>query len=354
MSQHLNEQLLPALDAACEHEDGTWSNQRGDLTRTIFNTMFRAGFGLDMELSESVLDKFIVDFQEVFDNLLSYLLISKLHPSVVPLLNRLAASSRMAPALSAVQARVEKWVTDYRSMKRQGKYNDTNVWYIDAAMAQVDAGELPMEQALADVLAGFLAGTHTTSTNVEQILMHAARSGKWQQRVYDALVDEFVEADDVVTKRAQRVPVLKAFVYESLRLNETVQHTLPRCLRKPIELGGYQLPVGTVIIGNVYAIQRDERVFGPDAGEFRPGRWLTDDGMFDTKMSEKLVVFGNGKRSCPGRSLAEKQLLLVTAHLFRRFEFAPRSGHGPEDIPVIEMTEFNRRMSYLLRVTRRV
>ena len=60
-------------------------------------------------------------------------------------------------------------------------------------------------------------------------------------------------------------------ITEALRLYHPVW-ILPRRAAVDVELGGYRLPAGSVIVFSPYALNRDPRVHS-DPERFNPGRW---------------------------------------------------------------------------------
>jgi cytochrome P450 len=78
---------------------------------------------------------------------------------------------------------------------------------------------------------------------------------------------------------------------------------------------GYFIPKGSLLIPNVWAINRDPGTFGPDAHLFNPARHLDvatgkiKAAPADTK-EESHVTFGFGRRICVGRHIANDMLLI--------------------------------------------
>lgn len=59
------------------------------------------------------------------------------------------------------------------------------------------------------------------------------------------------------------------------------------------ELDGYYIPKGSQLIANLWAIHHDPDYWGPDAEEFKPERFLTEDGKID-KTRDHFIPFSIG------------------------------------------------------------
>lgn len=84
---------------------------------------------------------------------------------------------------------------------------------------------------------------------------------------------------------------------------------------------------------NVWAINRNEALYGPDATDFKPARFLDP----DTKQllppvartrGEGHVAFGFGPRACPGRQLANRVLAINIATMMWALRVEPAEGPG--------------------------
>jgi cytochrome P450 len=67
------------------------------------------------------------------------------------------------------------------------------------------------------------------------------------------------------------------------------------------------------------SLQRDPDIWGPDADEFRPERWL--DGGGPALHSYAYIPFSKGPRDCIGQTFAQLEAKAVLSLLMRRFSF---------------------------------
>jgi cytochrome P450 len=71
----------------------------------------------------------------------------------------------------------------------------------------------------------------------------------------------------------------------------------------------------------------------PDPEEFKPERFLNEDGSVrdDPVLS---LVFGVGKRICPGRHLVDSTMFIVTASVLSVFNVTKAKDKNGNEIPV--------------------
>jgi cytochrome P450 len=96
---------------------------------------------------------------------------------------------------------------------------------------------------------------------------------------------------------------LDAVVKESLRVRPALT-IAPRLLHEPVTIAGHALPAGVQVAACLWlAMRRDD--LWPEAGAFRPERWLDGGGPPDPMA---WIPFGGGVRRCAGAPFAEMEM----------------------------------------------
>ncbi|OQV04065.1 hypothetical protein CLAIMM_09012 [Cladophialophora immunda] len=88
------------------------------------------------------------------------------------------------------------------------------------------------------------------------------------------------------------------------------------------EIAGTFLPGGTIVGVSVWNAHFDRTVFGKDADEFRPDRWLEPDHQRRLMMERTVLGFGAGKRVCIGRHIAELEMKKVIPRILLEFDIS--------------------------------
>ncbi|KAI0483788.1 cytochrome P450 [Xylaria cf. heliscus] len=115
------------------------------------------------------------------------------------------------------------------------------------------------------------------------------------------------------------LPWLTAIVKETLRIS-TLTARLTRVAPKEIlQYKDCVIPAGTAVSMTLREISFDPEIF-PSPMEFRPQRWLSSNPNLD-RCNRYLVAFSRGSRMCLGLNLANAELYIAIASLFRRREF---------------------------------
>jgi cytochrome P450 len=106
---------------------------------------------------------------------------------------------------------------------------------------------------------------------------------------------------------------LDAVVKESLRIRPVIPGVGRVVRERPFRLGEYVIPTGIEINPSIRVIHRREDVY-PDAGAFRPERFLGD----DPPDTYSWIPFGGGTRRCLGASFALMEMRIVLARVLER------------------------------------
>ena len=136
-------------------------------------------------------------------------------------------------------------------------------------------------------------------------------------------------AGAVVTEaHLPHLPYLKAVINETLRLHPPSPLLLPRETLEDTRLLGYDVPAGTRVLINAWAIGRDPATWGPRAEEFAPERFVGY-GLGGAGQDFSFLPFGAGRRGCPGVEFAMLSNELALASLVHGFDWELPGGRAP-------------------------
>ncbi|PLB51032.1 p450-domain-containing protein [Aspergillus steynii IBT 23096] len=203
--------------------------------------------------------------------------------------------------------------------------NNTRVDLLARLMEGKDStgNKLGREELTAEALTQLIAGSDTTSNTSCAILYWCMRTPGVIEKLH-RILDEAIPQDvDVPThSMVKDIPYLQWVIWETMRIHSTSAMGLPREIppgSPPVEIAGHVFQAGDVVSVPSYTIHRSTEIWGPDAEEFVPERW--DPARLTSRQKAAFIPFSTGPRACVGRNVAEMELLVICATVFRLFEF---------------------------------
>ncbi|VAI13237.1 unnamed protein product [Triticum turgidum subsp. durum] len=181
----------------------------------------------------------------------------------------------------------------------------------------------------------FLHGSENSEQNewaMSELMRNPRVLHKVQSEVREAFNGQDKLTEDDIVK--VRLGYLQLVIKEALRLHPPAALLLPRECRETCRVMGYDVPKGTKVFVNVWAMGRDDRYWG-DAEAFRPERF--ENSTVDFKGADfEFLPFGAGRRMCPGMSLGMANMELALASLLFHFDWELPCGVGAEDMDMTE------------------
>jgi cytochrome P450 family 135 len=199
----------------------------------------------------------------------------------------LARSSGFRAAMAPVEAALLEEVDRRRREGENGRKDIVSI----LIEARYEDGSAMGDDELRDELMTLLTDGPTSSSLAwvfERLLRHPEKLARLREEVLAGEEDAYMDA----------------VVKETLRLCPPVPVVVRRLLA-PLELGGYELPAGTVVAPCVYLIHRNEEIY-PQPRHFLPERFLERPPGTYT-----WIPFGGGTRRCLAASYAELEMKRV-------------------------------------------
>jgi cytochrome P450 len=181
------------------------------------------------------------------------------------------------------------------------------------------------DHAIGAEAVGFLvAGSDTTAFTLTSAIWHMSQNPSIKCKLAAALkeaIPEQREGEYPTLMQLEAIPYLVACVKEGLRVALPVPGRLPRVVpgatAPPLVVNDKVVPPGSIVGMSAYTMHNNEAVWGSNAREFEPERWL---GEGAKGLDEQLVAFSTGARNCIGQPLAQAELLMTFSMLFRNFD----------------------------------
>ncbi|KZT03209.1 cytochrome P450 [Laetiporus sulphureus 93-53] len=171
----------------------------------------------------------------------------------------------------------------------------------------------------------YSAGTDTSGTTLQTFIL--------AMMLYpDICKKAQAEIDQVVgTSRLPNfsdrssLPYLERVLLEVYRWNCPVPLGVPHFSTADHTYCDHYIPKGTIIVPNLWYMTRDANIF-PDPETFRPERFKTMTVQTTDLYDPRKIVFGFGRRICPGRQLADSSVWLAMANILACFNISQSAG----------------------------
>ncbi|KHO00456.1 benzoate 4-monooxygenase cytochrome P450 [Metarhizium album ARSEF 1941] len=151
-----------------------------------------------------------------------------------------------------------------------------------------------------------IAGSDTTATGIRATFLHVMTNPRVLARLQAEIRDSELSWPAATDAEIRLMPFAQATIKEGLRVLPPVAGFMSKEVPADGDCwDGLSLPPGTRVGLCMMGILRQKHVFGEDADEFRPERWLDA-----TPEMEKTwgLVFGSGKWACLGKEIARMEL----------------------------------------------
>ncbi|KAH0837735.1 hypothetical protein AYO21_09358 [Fonsecaea monophora] len=204
---------------------------------------------------------------------------------------------------------------------------------VDTLASLIKANIFSDEELVDQLLTIIAAGHETTSSSFTWVTyllaLHPDIQSRLRAEIHAAIPNGFSTVDPQDTTIAsvlESLPLLNGVCSESLRVLPAVPVTM-RTTKRDTTLIGHPVAAGTKFIMAPWAVNNDPELWGPDAQEFRPERWIDPEtgkpnqtGGASTNYA--ILTFLHGQRSCIGQNFARAELRALVAAFVGAFEWA--------------------------------
>ncbi|GJT69180.1 cytochrome P450 704C1-like protein [Tanacetum coccineum] len=150
------------------------------------------------------------------------------------------------------------------------------------------------------ILSFIIAGKDTTSTAMTWFIYMICKHPDIQEKVAKEIKEatnmrnvtngaDF--ANSVSEEALEKMQYLHAALTETLRLFPAVPVDAKICFEDDVLPDGYNVNKGDMVSYQPYAMGRMKFIWGDDAEDFKPERWLDDNGCFQSQSSFKFTAF---------------------------------------------------------------
>ncbi|XP_051137975.1 cytochrome P450 704C1-like [Andrographis paniculata] len=184
---------------------------------------------------------------------------------------------------------------------------------------------------LKDIILSFIiAGKDTTGSTLSWFFYMMCKHPNTQEKIFKeirgaAKIGETSRIEEIVARVTEealdKMQLLQAALSETLRLYPAVPADGKMCFSDDTFPDGFSVKKGNLVAYVPYSMGRMKSLWGEDAEEFRPERWLDENGIFRNESPFKFAAFQAGPRICLGKEFAYRQMKVFVAVLLCAFSF---------------------------------
>ncbi|KAJ9670878.1 hypothetical protein PVL29_027051 [Vitis rotundifolia] len=259
---------------------------------------------------------------------------------------------------------IDNVIAEYISMKNEElskgitklQEDEEGADLLTSYMNEDSTMELKSNKFLRDTIVNFLlAGRDTTSAALTWFFWLVSKNPLVEAKIREELKETIPEKEDQKwhifrTEELNKLVYLHGALCETLRLYPPVpfQHKAPH--QADVLPSGHRVHPKMKILFSLYAMGRMTSIWGKDCFEFKPERWITEQGGIKNEPSYKFFAFNAGPRTCLGKGVAFTQMKAVAAAIIHNYNVQLVQGH-----PVAPSVSIILHMKHelMVRVTKR-
>ncbi|KAK4846276.1 hypothetical protein QYF36_015281 [Acer negundo] len=136
-----------------------------------------------------------------------------------------------------------------------------------------------------------------------------------------------------------RLVYLHAALCETLRLYPSVPFNHKATTLPDVLPTGHHVNQDTKILISFYSMGRLEEIWGKDCLEFKPERWISEQGQVVHRPSYQFAAFGAGPRICIGKDIALVQMKMVATAMLWNYRMQLVDDHpiSPRNAIILHM-----------------
>ncbi|CAG7861561.1 unnamed protein product [Brassica rapa] len=340
----LKNDLVPLLDQAAE--ENIVIDLQDVFQRFMFDTASILMTGYDqMSLSIEMPE---VEFSEAADFAEEALFYRHLKPVILWRLQNLigvGVESKMRTASEFFNSMFAKIISTRRKEEKSGVKKEQTInavtYYLNADTAKYKLLKPSNDKFIRDVVLSLLvAGRDTSSSALTWFFWLLSKHPQVMTKIRQEINTKFDPTD------LDKLVYLHAALSESMRLYPPIPFNHKSPSKSEVLPSGHKVEAESKIVICIYALGRMRSVWGEDASEFKPERWISENGGLKHEPSSKFLVFNAGPRTCLGKHIALLQMKMVALEIIQNYDFKVVEGQKIKPAPTVLL-----RIKHGLKVT---
>ncbi|KAI8620483.1 cytochrome P450 [Chytriomyces sp. MP71] len=281
--------------------------------RFTFDSFTKVAFGIDMH---SMTAKEKVPFMDSFDNA-QRVVVNRILTPLWQIVDYLTGTAKtQAKDVATIREFGLKVIKEKRELLKVETSDGNDLLSLLMRVTDED-GNPPSDEMLVDYVLNFLiAGRDTTAQALSWTFYMLHKNPKALAALHEEIERVLGGVAPTYEQIKNEMPYANAVFHEALRLYPSVPLEMKQANADDTLPDGTFIPKGCLVSWSPYAMGRTEAIWGPDAREFKPERWIQ---MTKQPSPFDYPVFNAGPRVCLGKNMAELEGCFVLVQLVRQF-----------------------------------
>lgn len=180
------------------------------------------------------------------------------------------------------------------------------------------------DEYLYDVMMNFLiAGRDTTACAMSWATFMFHKHPEVVDKLLEELAQEAPGETPIDYQVCKKLTYMEACLNETVRLYPPVSTNSKFCKEDDVLPDGTFVPKNTIVSYRPYIFGRSKELWGEDALEFKPERWLQG----EAHSQYKFISFNAGRRICLGKAVALLEMKILLGMILQRFKIPLKKNH---------------------------
>ncbi|KAF9200281.1 hypothetical protein BGZ49_009502 [Haplosporangium sp. Z 27] len=258
----------------------------------------------------------VVPFAQAIDDALA-ICFKRVHNPLWKIQERLTGVDKKAVKIKQVLDNHAQVIIDKR--RREGYHSEKKDLLQLFIEAKDEEGNPLSDTLIINIIISFaIAGRDTAAHALAWMFYLLLRDGADKDNMNRLVqeVDDVLGGSDPSYETYKKQKYTEACFYEALRVFPMVPRNLRSCVNDDVLPDGTKIYAGEWVTWSPYVMGRSERIWGPDAKEFKPSRWINTEKPSQSKFNS----FHAGPRVCLGQQFATIEALTVIGMILQKFE----------------------------------
>jgi cytochrome P450 len=220
------------------------------------------------------------------------------------------------------------------SRRRTQKVEEAKFDLLTACIEEDEGGEMDgltkSSKFLRDMAFSLIAaGRDTVSSGLTWFIWLVATHPSVEAKIIEEMREHLLVKKEIRwgIEELSKLVYLEGAICESLRLFPPIPFEHLCAIDSDILPSGHRIGPSTRMLCSLYSMGRMESIWGGDCLEFKPERWISEQGRIMHVPSYKFIAFNAGPRTCLGKDVSFIQMKMVASSIIWNYRVQVVEGH---------------------------